>query len=44
MKTLIAVTILCTALFAGINMIKKVESDTSHYKQELNKAIAMLER
>jgi hypothetical protein len=44
MKTLITVIMVCTALYAGIGMIKKVESNTSHHNQELNKAIAMLEK
>ncbi|WP_295006969.1 hypothetical protein [Sulfurimonas sp.] len=43
MKTLITIIMVCTALYAGIGMIKKVETSTSHYNQELNKAIAMLE-
>lgn len=44
MKTLIIVTIICSALYAGIGIIKKVESATSHHNQELNKAIALLEK
>ncbi|MDD3468005.1 MAG: hypothetical protein PHE67_12725 [Campylobacterales bacterium] len=44
MKTLITVIMVCTALYAGIGMIKNVEASTSNHNQELNKAIALLER
>ena len=44
MKTLITVAIICSALYAGIGMIKKAEASTSHHNQELKKAIALLEK
>lgn len=44
MKTLITVLMICTALYAGIGMIKNTEISISKHNQELNKAVALLEK
>jgi hypothetical protein len=44
MKTLITTAIICTALYAGIGAIKNTTNSLNQHNQELNKALAMMER
>ena len=44
MKTTIAVTTLCTVLYAGIGVLKNTKSSVDQHNTQLENAVAMMER